>query len=652
MKNIKSFFVFLFIIAGYSCVSTSDIEIQEKQSLPIKIDDNGRTGEKLHNVGSILRGNTVRISVFNNGQEIGSGSGFVITYKQHHYIITNFHVIGYHDGKSIVVHKKLPGGEFERCFNVSVVVDNEDNDIAVLTAQGLDSIDGLVIQDTRSTLQPVIVAGFPTGPEDNDMSFSAGMISNPRVKVEGKERIKLDMAVNPGNSGGPLVNKSGEVLGVIYMKYKNDVVENVAYAIPIHQVLETIDGIEERTNDKTIVDIVESKLENFMSDLIYNTTDSLISSNYFTYDFRLSINSFFSTVFEISNNLAHIYELPDIPEPSNVNFKKALLKFANEAGVFDLLGLGDSISQKYRLITLGYESLYDLNTGAGELINIIVELPISDEEKIEYSRKMIENYTLFCAKKLLNDIVYAHFRDIRHIEDFKVVRIIPGPAGPADTPVISGIIRIKYMGRFENVKIEMKYSRGKWAISSIGQGVMEDSALYRRATDKQTSENISNPARFTKSPDADQLYRGKTVPYRFWVDDNIWQSLDRKNNPDSDYEFICEDKIIFGCIIAEKMYASIDTLSKIVLYNITQIAPDAQVVRKEYREVNDADMLFMIIEAPQAQLELHYVYCYYLYTQKSFGSIQIVSYTLKEFYEKEKDAMIEFLNGIEVLSYR
>ena len=97
-----------------------------------------------------------------------------------------------------------------------------ENDLAVLQAQKLP--DDLIPATMRSTadLQPgdqVVAVGFPFG---IGPSVSAGVVSglkrsfrSPEGKQELGNLIQFDAAANPGNSGGPLVNMDGEVLGIV-----------------------------------------------------------------------------------------------------------------------------------------------------------------------------------------------------------------------------------------------------------------------------------------------------------------------------------------------------------------------------------------------------------------------------------------------------
>ncbi len=166
------------------------------------------------------------------GQGMGLGSGFIIS--QDGYVLTNAHVVA-GDGEVAV---RL--ADAKREFKAKVVGVDERTDIALLkvAATGLPTVK----LGKSGTLQPgewVAAIGSPFGFEN---TITAGIVSATGRSLPAETYvpfIQTDVAVNPGNSGGPLINLAGEVVGVNSMIYsQTGGYMGVSFAIPIEVALE------------------------------------------------------------------------------------------------------------------------------------------------------------------------------------------------------------------------------------------------------------------------------------------------------------------------------------------------------------------------------------------------------------------------------
>ena len=179
-------------------------------------------------------------------QTAASGSGFVIS--QDGYIVTNYHVI---DEASKITVTFVDG----KSYDATLVGGDEENDIAVLKvdATGLDTVvigssDNLVVGDQ------VYAIGNPLG--ELTFSLTGGYVSalDRNVTMSDGRRmnyIQTDTAINSGNSGGPLFDQYGQVVGIVSAKLSNNgdsteaSVEGVGFAIPIDNVWNMITDIME-----------------------------------------------------------------------------------------------------------------------------------------------------------------------------------------------------------------------------------------------------------------------------------------------------------------------------------------------------------------------------------------------------------------------
>jgi S1-C subfamily serine protease len=170
----------------------------------------------------------------------GAGSGSVLDKRGH--ILTNFHVI--EDAREIQV--TLPGGK--EPYVGELVGSDPENDIAVIKIEAppeelypvpIGSSDNLQVG------QRVYTLGNPFGLEG---TLTTGIISNlnrtlpsRRTGYEMKSIIQTDAAMNPGNSGGPLLDTSGRMIGMnVAIATKTGQSAGLGFAIPVNRIRQTV----------------------------------------------------------------------------------------------------------------------------------------------------------------------------------------------------------------------------------------------------------------------------------------------------------------------------------------------------------------------------------------------------------------------------
>jgi len=175
-------------------------------------------------------------------ESASAGSGFIITADG--YIVTNQHVVK----GATAVNVTLYNGE---TYPAKVVGGDSDYDVAVLKieATGLQAVT-LGSSGELSVGDTILAIGNPLG--DLTFSMSKGIVSccDRAINVDGTpfKMIQVDCSVNPGNSGGALMNLYGEVVGIVsakYSSYASTTVEGLGFAIPIDDVLTVITDIME-----------------------------------------------------------------------------------------------------------------------------------------------------------------------------------------------------------------------------------------------------------------------------------------------------------------------------------------------------------------------------------------------------------------------
>ena len=190
-----------------------------------------------------MKASTVRILCKTTFSGISSGTGVIVGNGDH--VVTNNHVIrcAESDGEVIVIQNK------EQRFRASVVWKSAAKDLAVLRVQSTigGAVPAFATSEMVSDAQTVYAMGFPGAADLSreslfQVKITKGIISN-RTSVEGLRVYQTDAAINSGNSGGPLFNESGQVVGINFLKSAESGAEGIGYAIQADELLPELDRL-------------------------------------------------------------------------------------------------------------------------------------------------------------------------------------------------------------------------------------------------------------------------------------------------------------------------------------------------------------------------------------------------------------------------
>ena len=230
----------------------TDIYLSRRE--PVEVNTVAVDGKTLMSYSELYKANvnacvSINASTTENifGQEAtvmaSSGSGFIIT--KDGYIATNYHVI---DGRNRVSVTLYDGSTYD----AEIVGGDEDYDIAVLKIDPETDLTPVVIGNSSelNVGDQIAVIGNPLGVLTFSMGDGIVSMTNRLINVNGTpfNMIQITAPVNSGNSGGPLFNMYGEVIGIVSAKLSSSSsseasIEGLGFAIPINDVVTMIEDI-------------------------------------------------------------------------------------------------------------------------------------------------------------------------------------------------------------------------------------------------------------------------------------------------------------------------------------------------------------------------------------------------------------------------
>ena len=182
--------------------------------------------------------------------KVGTGTGFIVS--KNGYIVTNYHVVsggGENSALRVIFGR-------DHIMDATIVKGYQDQDLAVIKVQGtgyhpLPLADG----STIAQMQEAVAIGFPGGGDISEDAFYKRKITKGTISAlvnmdNGLRTIQVDTPINSGNSGGPLLNADGEVIGVNFIKSTQ--AESTGWAIHVDEVKDVLQelGIRGKTSSE------------------------------------------------------------------------------------------------------------------------------------------------------------------------------------------------------------------------------------------------------------------------------------------------------------------------------------------------------------------------------------------------------------------
>lgn len=168
----------------------------------------------------------------------GSGSCFYL--KEYNLFVTNYHVVeGFH---TVAIHDNE-----RNPYLAKVILVNPSLDIALMAVEhDFSSLPNLNLAANESLVisNKIRVAGYPYG---MPFTVTEGTVSAPKQLMNGQYYIQTDAAVNPGNSGGPIINDKDEVVGITVSKFADSDADNMGFGIRVEslrKLFDSLDGLE------------------------------------------------------------------------------------------------------------------------------------------------------------------------------------------------------------------------------------------------------------------------------------------------------------------------------------------------------------------------------------------------------------------------
>jgi hypothetical protein len=184
-----------------------------------------------------------------------------------------------------------------------------------------------------------------------------------------------------------------------------------------------------------------------------------------------------------------------------------------------------------------------------------------------------------------------------------------------------------YQERSQDARTVVLYPDGTWTYHAPAQEAWVAAAIHSKPVSSTT------------------VVKGETVPYGIWFNENTWRPSGRGSDDVIERRFTHVSGEAWGAVIAENTRLTVEFVKDFVLESAKRHMPDATIRAQETRLVNGHEVLFLRIEgqyhsSPRTYLSYHYI--------GDAGTVQMYTWTSKQFADKYASDMIALLDGFEI----
>ena len=184
------------------------------------------------------------------------------------------------------------------------------------------------------------------------------------------------------------------------------------------------------------------------------------------------------------------------------------------------------------------------------------------------------------------------------------------------------------------------------AITEEGDVVVlnDDGSWFYENGQVAISEELEvNSTTFSRPNNATFMLKSTKTNSAFWINPRKWKFEKNDNGHDAaEYTLNVKGSDLYGLIISEQLEIAVEELAKIALDNARGAAPDAKIIKKEYRMVNGNKVIYMEMEGTIQSIKFTYFGYYF---SNSTGSTQFLAYTGSSLVKKYRADIDNLLNG-------